>query len=169
MKHLDDGEIQAYLDGTVEDADSGLKVHLARCEQCQKGVRAYRMLYAGLAAEPSFKPPSDLAQAVMGRLGLRHSPKRHVLSGDLVLAGAGIAVAVIVAFCFMDLRLFIDAIVAIRTPLVEYASPSLASAHGYLSGLDHTLTFLGLGLLILVAVRALDLMLPRKHPLSTKR
>ena len=52
LKHLNDEEIQEYLDGNLPAQDlTMMEEHLERCLVCQDSLKQYRYLYDGLAKD----------------------------------------------------------------------------------------------------------------------
>lgn len=170
MKHLSDDEIQAYLDGAPPALDRDLKVHLETCAACQNAVGQYKTLYAGLADDTAYDVPSDLAQTVVSRLGLATRKGRLALPADIALVAGAIVAMVVVVVNFLDVRPLLNALLALRAPLVEYASSPFESARTYLIGLNHTLVLGLAGIAILIFMAALDAALRRsgsvfvRHP-----
>ena len=108
VKHLSEDQIQTYLDGCDRDTKRSIEAHLADCPQCTALLNDYKRLYVALADDRDLVPVKDLPTAVLARAGLRPRPGRKRFPIEIQVGVAGIAVAVLLAFYFLDLT---DAIV----------------------------------------------------------
>jgi anti-sigma factor RsiW len=65
--HLTDEQLQAYLDGTLADADA-VELHLETCPACRQALEAYRQLYVAIEEEAAPELSPDFVDRVMARL-----------------------------------------------------------------------------------------------------
>ncbi len=88
--HLNDAELQLYLDGRLEERET--LDHLRGCPLCQERLDRYEPLFAALATEPEWSPSPDLADKVMRKIR-RDSlgPLSENLLHSLLLIGGIIA------------------------------------------------------------------------------
>jgi hypothetical protein len=168
MRHLTDEEIQRYLDGVPDALDSSLRSHLGSCTHCKRAIEAYRMLYAGLEDDRSFRSHPGLASAVVRRLGVE-APARRPLPVEMMLAASGVAAAVVAAVIWLDLGPLANAIAEALSPLAGLLAPSVQSARDYLTDLNHGLTTLLLGITVLLFMIPLDALIPRKRLITPGR
>ena len=97
-------QIQAYLDGELSEPERlAVESHLAECEACAKLVRAYRGLFASLAAPVIPEAPARLTGAVMARVAVARRRRQRLQTG--VLAGAllvGVGIAIVAGWGAVD-------------------------------------------------------------------
>jgi hypothetical protein len=67
-KHLNDKQIQDYLDNRIPDKSSSVTNHLKQCTRCRHELARYRELYMTLEKDPVPKLPLDFADKVIARL-----------------------------------------------------------------------------------------------------
>jgi len=65
MKHIDEFEIQAYLDRESHPGDDDIRRHLENCPRCREKVRRYQDLYRSLAKDEIPELPDTFAGAVV--------------------------------------------------------------------------------------------------------
>jgi hypothetical protein len=68
QEHLNDKQIQDYLDNRMPDKSSFVANHLRQCTQCRHELALYRELYMTLEKDPLPKLPADFADRVIARL-----------------------------------------------------------------------------------------------------
>ena len=107
MKHLEDAEIQRYLEGTCGDETGALERHIEACGLCTSRLEEYRLLFSQLAEDTAMPVFSDLPDRVIARLtSIDHAtaPSREQSwRFDLVLAGSGVLIAAVAVFVFVGL------------------------------------------------------------------
>ncbi len=168
MRHLTDEEIQSCLDGVPDALDSSLRSHIGSCSQCQRAIEKYRMLYAALADDRSFRLDPGLAPSVIRRLGIQASARR-ALPVEMILAASGILAAVVAAMIWLDLGPLAKATAEALSPLAGLLAPSLRSARDYLAHLNHGLTTLVLGITVLLFMVPVDALIPRRRLITPGR
>jgi hypothetical protein len=120
------------------------------------------MLYAGLADVGSFEQAGNPEPAVLRRLGIRPLPSR-ARPVEAILATAGIVAAVVAALIWLDLGPLAGSIAEVTRPLAAFLSPSLEIAKDYFVDLNHGVTTLVLGAVVLLSMVAVDMFLPGKR------
>jgi len=68
VKHLNDREIQDYLDGNITDERSDIIAHLGTCELCLKRLGEYEALSEGLKADFTPVLSDSFAKSVIARI-----------------------------------------------------------------------------------------------------
>jgi len=95
MNHLNDQELQAYLDGLSSDKQEGIEKHLKSCTQCQISLQAYREIYHVLKTEPmphlSVHFAAEVAADMKSRLENRSQLKETILLLAFFLVGGGVS------------------------------------------------------------------------------
>jgi hypothetical protein len=161
MRHLNDEEIQEFLDAGGEGVGSVTLDHLRTCSRCRSALESYRTLYAGLADKAAFEPPRDLAASVTSRLGLRALRCPRALPADLILVACAILAMVIAVSIFADLRPLTDTVTAIGRPVIDYLSPGLQSVVGSLRETSQTTSLILSGVAVLILMGAIDVVFRR--------
>ncbi len=147
-RHLADEQLQAYLDGTIDDSAEA-EAHLESCPRCRQEVEIYRQLYVTISQEDAPELSPDFVDRVMARL-----PESEEIAEAEVFAGG---------FRIRDSLVFIVAVIAMIAGAVYFinpttlfksvddvaATPSLAN-NQYLSGFFKELSGLHLDMSIIV-------------------
>jgi len=89
--HLNDEEIQNYLDNSRNINRSAIEAHLNSCEKCQSIYSAYKAVLQGLESEPLESLSSDFTESVLANIPVK--PKRVWAYG--ILSTAAVAVILI--------------------------------------------------------------------------
>jgi len=66
MTHVNDDQIQDFLDGNPDRAD--IAAHIESCSECRAKVREYKRLYVAMSMDTGFDLPADFAAAVAARV-----------------------------------------------------------------------------------------------------
>lgn len=101
LKHLNDEEIQEYLDRNLPAQDlTMIEEHLEKCPVCQDSLKQYRYMYDGLAKDEGFDLSKDFAKTVLSRLGVeaQAKPRFNYFYALIAFLGAVIGVATIIRF-----------------------------------------------------------------------
>jgi hypothetical protein len=102
LKHLEDDEIQAYLDGRLGRKAAMVEEHLGGCEVCRGRLEEYRFLFSRLGDGSELPAIPNLEKAVMARVVDLEStsPGSGVL--DFVLAASAVAVVAVAMWLALD-------------------------------------------------------------------
>ena len=168
MRHLTDEEIQAYLDGMVDNLDPSLISHVDTCGHCRKTAAQYSLLYRCLSDDSSFGVITGLAPSVMKHLGLERSERRP-LPVEIILAAAGVVAALCVALAWLDLGRLVSTIAAAPRSLAGLIAPVIEAAGAYLVDLNHSIVTLAAGLTVLLFTATLDAVISRRCLSGSRR
>ncbi len=107
-RHLTDEQLQAYLDGTLDEA-AEVETHLASCPRCRREVELYRQLYVAIERDdiPDLSP--GFVERVMDRL------PESTETADTEIIAPG--------FRIRDSLVFIVAIIAMIAGAVYFIKP----------------------------------------------
>ena len=123
LKHLNDEEIQEYLDGNLPVQDlTTIEEHLERCPVCQDSIKQYRYLYDGLAKDEGFELSKDFAKTVLSRLGAEVQAKPRFNYFYVLIAFLGAVLGVATVIRFMNLKSLGATIYETIQPRFEFIS-----------------------------------------------
>jgi len=94
QQHLNDEQIQDYLDNRMTDKSSSVANHLRQCAQCQHELALYRELYMTLEKDPVPKLAVDFADRVIAQLPGAGMSRWEKLESGFIAAIILIALAV---------------------------------------------------------------------------
>ncbi len=86
MKHLNDEQLQDYLDGKLLQSNGFIDQHLATCPKCRQALKEYRVLNRQLKQEPNFILPPNFSQLVLKSIK-RKRDGQFLLNVSYVLIG----------------------------------------------------------------------------------
>lgn len=89
--HVDDLELQTYLDGELDEAEQrAIEDHLADCPACQQRAESLTALFARIESVPDEPMAVDLAPVIVDRLRSRAQAGRRLrwLGGAELLVGS---------------------------------------------------------------------------------
>ncbi|HOT96668.1 MAG TPA: hypothetical protein PLN61_02880 [bacterium] len=113
-QHLNDAELQLYLDGRLEEREK--LDHLRGCPLCQERLDGYEPLFAALAVEPEWSPSPALTEKVMRKIRRESlGPLSENLLHSLILMG-GIIAAFRIALPFLHPRTYLTEMRGLRLP-----------------------------------------------------
>ena len=116
--HLTEEEIQQYVLES-DGADAGIIQHIHSCEPCKEKAEAYRLLFAGLHAQPGESFDFSLTELVMQQLPVPapapKTEKENVLIYAFITAGAAI-----IGFALYFFRKYVAGIFESIAPLFIY-------------------------------------------------
>jgi len=156
--HLNDGQLQDYLDGNIAKADP-VAGHLEVCPRCQKALAEYRSLYSALENDPGMALSPGFAEAVMSRLPEKHpveaiqpAASRFQIKDSMVMFIAAAAV-IAAAIYFISPDLLIKPFTSLPSPPPLSDNRIVSDVNGFLSHLNISslmivfiiLTFAGIG------------------------
>jgi anti-sigma factor RsiW len=95
MNHLNDQELQAYLDGVISDKQEKIEQHIKSCTRCQNSLRAYQEIYRVLKNEPmphlSVDFAAEVAADMKSKIENRSQLKETILLLAFFLVGSGVS------------------------------------------------------------------------------
>ncbi len=106
--HLTDEQLQAYLDGTLDDIVE-VEAHLGSCPRCRREMELYRQLYGTISQEDAPQLSPDFVDRVMARL-----PENEAATDAEELAGG---------FRLRDSLVFVVAVIAMIAGAVYFINP----------------------------------------------
>lgn len=150
MNHLNQMEIQDYLDGNLLERESDLELHLAECSRCRAEVEQYQVLFADLVNLEPPRPPHDFAAKVMEQLPGRQPASLTERLWRVVPIAAAALVALVASIIWIDWSWLNE--VLPKTNLATFQQEldtSLAQLQGALP-LDRTLLLIAAGVVLLL-------------------
>jgi hypothetical protein len=156
LEHLNDEEIQDYLDGNLSgETTLQVREHLQVCRRCREALKQYRSLYVGLEDGAGFELSKGFAKTVIRKLPAEAEAKSHASVWNVLLVALGVAVSLGVTLYFIDLRPLGQALSDLL-PGPELGTGLLDTVEGLLLGLNGNVEFLATALLIFFLVVGLD-------------
>lgn len=149
MKHLNDKQIQNYLDRNFSDETQSILAHLKICEYCRVKLEQYREIYGGLKEELNFQLSADFSESVLAKLPFE-SENKSSFYWMMVLAFVGALLGIGSMFFFIDLKPVVDQLASLK--LLEPLAPVITWLQPILSGININLVFLAGFLLILFSL-----------------
>ncbi len=158
MKHLQDQDLQLYLDQQLRDRE---KIdHLRHCPLCQERLDTYEIVFSGLRQAPQWTPSPQLQDKVMQKI--KPDPAGSVYQQLLqVLAGIGMFIgALSFSLPYLHADNYLESIKKIQAPslkpdfsLLEKFNflPSLKSMTGDFN-FNYSLLIIAAGVLLLAAL-----------------
>lgn len=186
ISHLQDHEIQAYLDRCripVSDEDVEVKEHLENCVRCREEVHTYELLYGELAEEPTVSLPRNFAKKVTLSLPPLAAARTRARVRAW-LAGLAAALTLPVVLAALNLKvLLISAAVSLTTgyvaaltwfystvshiPVPDFSSlealadlTMLNVIEGYFMSDNGTFSLFGLAVLLILIMVSLEGLMP---------
>jgi hypothetical protein len=101
MRHLNDQQIQNYLDRAPSLNRVEIERHLNDCPVCRNQLAVYKRLYQGLGDETGFLLSANFTDAVVDRLERGSEKKFHLLETGLLILG--VITTVVTALYFSDI------------------------------------------------------------------
>ena len=147
MKHLNDEQIQNYLDRNFTDKTQAILEHLKICEYCRTKLEQYREIYGGLKQEIKFQLSKDFSESVLAKLPFESESKTSFY-WMMVLVFVGMLLGIGSMFFFIDLKPVVDQLLSLK--LFESLAPVVTWLQPILSGININLIFFAGFLLILL-------------------
>ncbi|MCH8127749.1 hypothetical protein IIC38_17615 [candidate division KSB1 bacterium] len=149
MKHLNDEQIQNYLDRNFTDKTQAILEHLKICEYCRTKLEQYREIYGGLKKEINFQLSGDFSESVLAKLPFESESKTSFY-WMMVLVFVGMLLGIGSMFFFIDLKPVVDQLLSLK--LFESLAPVVTWLQPILSGININLLFFAGFLLILFSL-----------------
>ncbi len=163
--HLNDDQLQEYLDGYIVPGDP-LADHLLHCPRCQKALSVYEGLYSALKQEPDCKLSPGFADTVMDRLptiepAVETSTENRFYFKDSLVMFLAAAAVIAAAIYFISPELLLKPFSSLSVPSSMPENKMLDDAGGFLSQLNISsltiifvvLTFAGIGIVDRIIAR----------------
>jgi len=99
VKHLDDQQIQMYLDNTLHENKAEFDAHLYSCEGCRQKLAEYREIYQVLEDDPYPSFSANFSKNVMDKLQIKR--KFRLFSNEYLQSGLVIFTAIVVLMILM--------------------------------------------------------------------
>ena len=99
VKHLDDQQIQMYLDNTLHGNTAEVNIHLESCEDCRQKIAEYRAIYQVLEKDPYPALSANFSKNVIDKLQVKR--KFQLLSNEYLQSGLVIFTAIAVLMILM--------------------------------------------------------------------
>jgi predicted anti-sigma-YlaC factor YlaD len=157
LRHLNEEEIQEYLDGNLSRRKALLvERHLKTCLFCQERLNQYKSLYVALADDEDFELSRDFAKSVTSKLpAITNAPARaNYVNTFFTILGSIIGMALI--FYYVGLKPLSGAISHTLLSQYEFGSTLVASMKSFLVSLNGNTSFWVLAGLTLLVIVALD-------------
>ena len=149
MKHLNDEQIQNYLDRNFTDKTQAILEHLKICDYCRVKLEQYREIYGGLKKEINFQLSGDFSESVLAKLPFESESKTSFY-WMMVLVFVGMLLGIGSMFFFIDLKPVVDQLLSLK--LFESLAPVVTWLQPILSGININLLFFAGFLLILFSL-----------------
>lgn len=151
MRHLNDDQIQEYLDSNSVEDRASMKVHLASCDFCRTRMLQFQRLYEELDSgelEENLSP--GFADSVMARVAaedeVASSPARV---WDFLPVALGAVIGLAALFYFLDFQKIAGALADVKIP--DFFTPLFTQVKQVSGGLDFGLILIAVFLLALVS------------------
>ena len=92
VNHLDDQQVQLYLDQTLDEERSNFESHLNSCQECRQKLAEYREIYGILNEDTVPQLSPDFSRSVLDRLQIKST--FWSLYNDYLLSGLAIIIAI---------------------------------------------------------------------------
>jgi predicted anti-sigma-YlaC factor YlaD len=153
--HLNEADIQNYLDGDPIDRESRFDHHLKRCGACRNLLREYQILYDGLSREPDMNLSPSFAETVVSRVfTLKEKSRRW--SPEIVVGAAGFVAACIAAIFLVNWNSVLGFLSKITIPKIELNSNLFSGFKILISGLNGHAYLVFFAVIALLTVAAAD-------------
>ena len=156
--HLNEADIQNYLDGNPIDGKAHFHNHLKRCEACRNLLREYRILFHGLSQRPDIKLSHSFAENVVSRVFAPKKKSRR-WSSEIVISAAGFAAVCIASIFLVNWKSVLGFVSRITFPKIELNLELLSGFKILISGLNGHAYLVFFAVLALITVAAADRLL----------
>lgn len=104
MKHLNDNEIQDYLDGNLFERESEIAAHLDLCPTCSEKAKHYILLINKLGIDTVPELSDNFVKSVMARIPANTvvTTESNALTRPLVYSLSSLAAALLALIYFFD-------------------------------------------------------------------
>jgi hypothetical protein len=120
IKHINNKEIQRFLDGEVTPGESAeIKSHLNICQQCRQEYESYILIFKALKQEPENDFSTQFTYRVLSRIKSSSRLARDQRSPDILLAIAGIVISIITSLFFINSEPILNLISAVDRIIPE--------------------------------------------------
>lgn len=163
LRHLNDNEMQIYLDGNLSSENTWIPTHLENCNFCQEQLKQYENLYAALSNDRDFNLSENFSRSIISRLQ-EEAETFNLQIWYLVLSVVGLIIGVGTTLYFTELKPLLDGFTKISEVLKYFNLDELSVVKNYVEGLNIDFTLLGFALFIIIIFSAIDsFILKAKH------
>ena len=159
-EHATEQQLQKYVDGRYR-LERPLVDHIEECDQCQRAVAQYQILFDGLADENDIQLPADFAATIAAQIPAIHSEttasERWSLSTALGIAVPLLMIAVTIYF--LGYGSFVTGFDSFATSMVGLFTGVLSGAGEFLLRYGLRADLLGFAVLLLLTVGLADRLL----------
>jgi predicted anti-sigma-YlaC factor YlaD len=153
VNHLDDQQVQMYLDHNLQTDKSDIESHISICEDCRQKLDEYKEVYTVLQEDPYPQLSSNFSRNIMEKLQIKNT--FWALYNEYLLSGLAIFVAIVALMIWFKPW---DVLKSIFTALGNQISVFFTSLSPILGGKIHLI----IGIcLILVIIEIIDYKLLR--------
>jgi hypothetical protein len=108
MTHVNDDQIQEFLDGNPTPDRAEIAAHIESCAECRAKVKEYERLYSAMSVDTGFDLPTDFAASVAARVmpapvvQPEAEPEPRFKYSDMLLFAGALAAAIGALIYFRD-------------------------------------------------------------------
>ena len=73
VNHLDDQQVQMYLDHNLQTDKSDIESHVSICEDCRQKLKEYKEVYQVLQEDPYPQLSSNFSRNIMEKLHIKNT------------------------------------------------------------------------------------------------
>lgn len=161
FRHIDDEQIQDYLDGN-HPTRSLVSAHLAQCGSCRKQLQYYREIYTGLAVREKVRLPATFADNITAKIAVESSPLWRFEAWQLLLGSFGLLAGFGATTYLIGLKKIWGFLVNLTGAVKLLATP-LADIAIFFSGLNLNFGLLGFAAFAIAFILFLDHFLFQKQ------
>ncbi len=156
LRHLQDKEIQDYLDGNISRENHWISIHLENCEFCKDQLKIYQKLYVGLKKDIDFSLPTTFSNAVIAKIqgNPGHAFKVRLLT--VLFSLLGLIIGLGATYYFTGTERLLALWKSISETQKHLNLEWVATISDFLSGLNLNLGLLGFAVLIVLAISTID-------------
>lgn len=140
ITHVNDDQIQEFLDGNPTPDRAAIAAHIESCAGCRAKVKEYELLYSGLAGDAGFDLPPNFAATVAARVMPQPvaqpeaQPESRFKYSDLLLFAGAVAAVVGALIYFVDLTAIFGGL-KLKLANSEFDTTVLSTCRELLSGM----------------------------------
>nr|MBN2277860.1 hypothetical protein [candidate division Zixibacteria bacterium] len=116
MMHLNDIDIQEYLDGHAGSRTAGIENHLKECTRCREELEQYKTLVSDLQIDMIASLPADFAASTAAAIGEMKKAKARSRPWSWILGSTGILGALATVIFLVDFGAIFEALIKSLTP-----------------------------------------------------
>jgi anti-sigma factor RsiW len=161
LKHLNDNEIQEYLDGRFAPNGRHITDHLDACDDCRAQVDRYQSLFGALQTDAGVKLSASFSQNVLAKLAPEPQSAWRFGFSQLMLAVASLIIATGITLYFTSVQPILAAWGFVTKIVNSVNLEWLGEINTFVSGLNLNLSLLAVAVLVVVIMSLVDYVLLR--------